>query len=133
MVTLSNYLEGSCRSKIDTHSHLCSASSYLSGQPTVSQNELHSGQNRTLSEQSFDYLMQLAGRFNSIFFKCFAGKLKSPDSKGIHLVDLTLSVWAERLARQPSGWLLSKILMEPSSCPWEHNTICTGHYKCIKK
>jgi len=35
-------------------------------------------------------------------------KLKIPDSKGIHLMDLARSVWAVRLARQPSGYLLSK-------------------------
>lgn len=70
--------------------------SYLSGQPTVSQNELRSGQNLTLTEWSFDYLMQLAGRFTCIFFKCFAGKLKSSDRKGIHLV-CGLSGWLDNL------------------------------------
>lgn len=80
--------------------------------------------------------MQLAGWFHSgffFFFRCFAGNLKSPDSKGIYLVDLSLSVWAEWLARQPSGWLLSKILTEPSRHPREQNTICSGHYECTKK
>lgn len=30
------------------------------------------------------------------------------------------------------GWLLSKILKEPSSYPLEQNTKCSGHYSCIK-
>lgn len=110
---------------MDTHRYLRIASSWLSGQPTLSQNELRSSQNLTLSEYSFDYLMQLAGRFNCSFFKCFIGKLKSWDSK--EMVELGLSACTRWLARQHSDWLLSKILKESSRYPLEQNTKWSGH------